>query len=142
MSLSLRPEMTLLSEQIIDTPLATIQRTAPDLVEVRFKPVITLTVAGIGSILEARETLGRSGPHRALIVMSPDMDFEMSMITTDHYAQRPVTQLSTAVAWVTTTPRNEQFTRLYFAYFPSPVPSAIFMREAEARDWLAGFVLG
>jgi len=61
----------------------------------------------------------------------------MSMITPDHYNGRPVEQYTTAVAWVVRNEHNERFTRLYFAYFQSPVPSAIFMEEEEARAWLA-----
>ena len=120
----------------VDTQIASVQCVAPDLVEVRFKPGAVLTVAGIAAILAAREELGRSGPHRALIIMSDDMDFDLAMITTDHYKGRPVEKFSLALAWVARTDRNAHFARLYFAYFPSPVPSAIFMEEAEARGWL------
>lgn len=113
------------------------ERTAPDLVEVRFKAGAILSVAGIRGLLDARERIAEQAPSRVLI-MFPDeeMDFDMAMITTDNYQGRPVEQHSKAVAWVTRNARNDRFTRLYFRYFPSPVPAAIFLEEREARAWL------
>ena len=123
---------------LVDTPLATIQRSGTDLVEVRFKPGCVLNAAGIAAILDARQGVAVEGPLLVLIVFPQDnVDFEMQMITTDHYDQRPVKQHSRAVAWVTRNAHNERFTQLYFAYYPSPVPSAIFAEEEEARAWLA-----
>jgi hypothetical protein len=122
---------------LLDTDLALVQRTAPDLVEVRFKPGITLTTSGIQAILDAREQLGSEGPPARILIVLPEVvDFEMSMITTDQYKDRPVKQHSRAVAWVVHNDSNERFTQLYFAYFPSPVPTAVFQREEEARAWL------
>ncbi len=120
----------------IDTPIATVQRTG-DLVEVRFKVDATLTVAGIMSIMQVRERLAAGKALKILIVFpQSEMDFEMSMITTDHYTAMPVQQFTRAVAWAAINDHNERFCKLYFAYFPSPVPSAIFMTEEEARTWL------
>lgn len=126
------------SGSLIDTPVATVQLATPDLVEVRFKLGAVLTLAGIAAIVHAREEIGRTAPHRAMIVFPPEeMDFDMPMITTDHYHGRPVVEFTKAVAWVTRNEHNERFCKLYFAYFPSPVPSAIFMEEEQARAWLA-----
>lgn len=120
-----------------DTPLAIVERTGPDLIEVRFKPGVVLSIAGIGALLDARERMAGEGASRVLILFpAVEMDFDMAMITTDNYSGRPVGAYSKAVAWVTQNQRNDRFTRLYFAYFPSPVPSAIFDTEAEARAWL------
>lgn len=124
---------------IVKTPIATVQRTAPDLVEVRFNPGCVLSVAGISAILNVRDELGREAPSHVLIVFPhEELDFEMTMLTTDQYRGRPVEQHTLSVAWVVRNAHNEHFTRLYFAYFPSPVPSAIFMEEAQGRAWLMG----
>ncbi len=121
----------------IDTPIATVQHIATDLVEVRLKPQHTLSVAGIGAILKARELLGYGAPSRVLFMFpAEETDFDLNMITTDHYQGRPVEQFTRAIAFVFRNAHNERFGRLYFAYFPSPVPSAMFMEEAEARAWL------
>jgi SpoIIAA-like len=121
-----------------ETDLAVISRSESDLVEVRFKPGITLTKEGIQGILNAREQVGQHGPPARILIVLPDVvDFDMGMITTDHYKDRPVQQHSRALAWVVHTESNERFTKLYFAYFPSPVPMAVFHTEAEALTWLA-----
>ena len=131
--------MTLSVPSRIDTPIATILRTAEDMVEVRFKPGATLTVSGITAILNARQQAAAGQPMRALIVFpDDDMEFDMSMITRDHYSFVKVEQFTRAVAWAAITDHNRRFCELYFAYFPSPVPSAIFDREEEARGWLEG----
>lgn len=131
--------MTLIGPSI-DTPLATIECTRKDLVEVRFKPGIVLSLDGITALLDARERMGGEAPRLVLIVFPPeDVDFHMEMIIKDNYEGRPVQQHSKAVAWVVRSAHNERFTRLYFNYFPSPVPAAIFLEEAEARTWLEQF---
>lgn len=133
----LAPVKNELEEPLINTPLATVQRTAPGWVEVRFKLGAVLNVAGIAAILNERDQLAREGPDKVLIVFPPEeLDFEMSMITTDHYHGRSVEQYTAAAAWAARNEHNERFARLYFAYFPSPMPSAIFKEESEARAWL------
>ena len=129
--------MTLSAPSIIDTPIATIQRTAPDLIEVRFKPGATLTVQGISTILQARQQTAGGEPMRVLVIFPQDeLLFEMNMITTDYYRTVPVEQFTRAIAWAAMNDHNHRFCDLYFAYFPSPVPSAIFTTEEEARKWL------
>lgn len=130
--------MTILSHRI-DTPIAIVERTASDLVEVRVKPGSTLSVAGITSILQARKQLSSGQRMRALFVFAnEDTDFDMAMITADHYGGAKAEDFTRAVAWVAHNAHNERFCELYFAYFPSPVPSAIFMTEEAARGWLEG----
>ena len=127
-----------LSPNRIDTPIATVERTAAGMVEVYFKAGSTLSVGGITALLDAREQMAGQGPTLVLIVFPPtEMDFDMAMITRDHYRGRPVQEHSKAIAWVTRNEHNDRFTRLYFAYFPSPVPAAIFAEVEEARAWLA-----
>ena len=130
--------MTLSIHSAIDTPIAAVHR-AGDLIEVRFKVGATLTVAGIMSIMQVRQQLAAGEALKVLIVFpQAEMDFDMSMITTDHYSVLPVQQFTRAVAWAAINDHNERFCKLYFAYFPSPVPSAIFMEEKQAREWLEG----
>ena len=119
----------------IDTPLALVRYTAPDRVEVRFKEGLTFTIAGIAEMMKARQALGTAGPHRAMMVLPEDVDFELSMISTDHYKQIPQPNTE-AVAWVAQNERNAHFTRLYLAYWPPPFPSEVFLTEAEGRAWL------
>ncbi len=120
---------------VVDTPLATVQWTAADRMEVRFKPRETFTVAGIQEMMQARQKLGEAGPHRVLVVMPDYVEFDMAMITTDHYTAVPQPN-TLAVAWVTQNERNATFTRLYLGYFPPPFPSEVFLHEADGRAWL------
>ena len=121
----------------IETRLALVQRVSSDRVEVRFREGITFTTAGIQEILAAREQLGRDAPPARVLIVLPELaDFDMDMITRDHYKGQPVRDHSRAVAWVVHNDSNERFTQMYFAYFPSPVPSAIFRLETEAMAWL------
>jgi hypothetical protein len=124
-----------LDSSAVDTPLAVVRRTAPDRVEVHFKEGRTFTVEGIRRMMEVRQQMGEAGAHSALIVMPEVVDFDLPMITTDHYSAVPQPN-TLAVAWVTQNERNATFTRLYLAYFPPPFPSAVFLEEAEARQWL------
>lgn len=125
------------TQTLIDTGIATVQRTGPDRVEVHFKPGACLTVPGVHEMLLARQTLANGVRSRVLFVFSTEeTDFDLSMITTNHYAGLPVEQFTLATAWATRNEHNDRFTRLYFAYFPSPVPNAIFQEEAQARAWL------
>lgn len=121
----------------IDTPIARVQRTADDVTEVRLRSGCTLTVPGIAAILAARQQVAAGVPQRVLFVFpAEEVDFDMTMITKDHYASVPAREFTKAVAWAMGNPHNERFCQLYFAYFPSPVPSAIFLSEEEARTWL------
>ena len=119
----------------VETPLATIRYTAVDRVEVRFKPGQTLTVAGLAEMMTMRQRLGAAGKHRLIVFMQEESDFDLPMITTDHYTLIPQPNTE-AVAWVVINDRNERFTRLYLAYWPPPFPSAVFHGEADARAWL------
>ena len=119
-----------------DTELATVRCTAVDRVEVHFKPGHTFTVAGLQEMMQARQRLGEaSGPHKALILLPDHVDFDMDMISTDHYRQVPQPH-TLAVAWVARNERNATFTRMYLAYFPPPFPSEVFLTEDEGRAWL------
>jgi hypothetical protein len=121
-----------------ETALATIRYTAADRVEVVFKPNIPFTVAGIQEMLQVRSELGASGKHRVLILLPEHVEFDMAMITTDHYKVIPQPNTE-AVAWVVRNERNATFTRLYLSYWPSPFPSEVFLLEADGRAWLESF---
>ncbi|MCW5900791.1 MAG: hypothetical protein KIT10_16150 [Flavobacteriales bacterium] len=118
-----------------DTPLATVRYTAPDRVEVRFKPGVPFTVPGIEEMMRVRQELGAAGPHRAIMLLPDHVEFDIPMITTDHYAQLPQPN-TLAVAWVARNERNATFTRMYLAAWPPPFPAEVFLEEEEAHQWL------
>ncbi len=125
-----------MAEQVLDTRLARIIRIAPDRVEVRFKEGIKLDNNGIAEILDLRSRMGAEAPHRVMIVMPEEVDFEMAMMNKDHYRGRNTRDHTLGVAWVARTSLTRQMTSLYLSYFPSPFPTAIFTDEDEARRWL------
>ena len=97
----------------IETPIAIVERIGDDRVDVRMKPESTLTIAGVAEFIHARQQLAAGVPMRVLIVMSErEMDFDMSMMTTNHYADRPMADFSKAIAWVTRNDHNDRFCRL------------------------------
>jgi hypothetical protein len=125
-----------MTEQAIDTRLARVIRTAPDRVEVRFKEGIKLDTAGIAEILDMRSRMGAEAPHHVMIVIPEDVDFEMAMMTRDHYEGRDVKDHTMAVAWVAQGSLQNQLTSLYLSYHPSPFRTAVFTNEADALSWL------
>jgi hypothetical protein len=131
-----------MTEQAMDTRLARIVRTAPDRVVVRFKEGCKLDCAGIAEILDLRHRLGADAPHKVMIVMPGDVDFEMAMMTRDHYQGRDVKDHTIAVAWVAQTSLPHQMTSLYLSYYPSPFLTAVFTNETDALRWLDEPVMG
>ena len=71
-----------------------------------------------------------------LAVIPPDADFQMSLMTTDHYKDRPVVDCTRFLAIAATSMMHERMASLYFAYFPQQFRTAVFSDEDEARAWL------
>jgi hypothetical protein len=125
-----------MNRQTIDTRLARVIRTAPDRVEVRFREGCKLDTAGISEILELRRKLGEHLPLKVMGVIPDDADFEMDMLTKDHYAVHGTKDYTAAVAWVAQGSLQNQMTNLYLSYHPTPFRSAVFTDEADAQRWL------
>ena len=123
--------------ELIETRQATIERTADNVLEVRYKPGQTLDPAGIGDVLHERERLcgGQKG-QAVLAVIPPDADFQMLLMTRDHYKDRPVVDCTRFLAIAASSVMHERMASLYFAYFPQNFPTAVFTDEEEARVWL------
>jgi hypothetical protein len=121
---------------VIDTRLATITVTAPDFLEVRFKKGVTVDGAGLHEVLQQRAQLSEKGPFLVLGVLPADLDFDINVMTVNHYEGQTVLERTLAVGWVAHTLMNERMASLYLAYFPQPFPTQVFMEEEEARAWL------
>ena len=123
--------------ELIETRQATIERTADNVLEVRYKPGQTLDPAGLGDVLAERERLCKGqGGQAVLAVIPPDADFQMLLMTHDHYKGRPVVDCTRFLAIAATSVMHERMASLYFAYFPQNFRTGIFSDEAEAREWL------
>lgn len=122
--------------QLIETRLATLEQVSEDLLEVRFKPGVKLDRAGILEVLQERKRLCRPGGHHVLAVFPPDGDFEMEVMTMDHYLHSGMRDCTRSLALAANGAMNERMVSLYFAYFPQPFDARVFMDEEEARGWL------
>jgi hypothetical protein len=123
--------------ELIETRQATIERTADNVLEVRYKPGQTLDPAGLSDVLSERERLCKGqGGQAVLAVIPPDADFQMLIMTQDHYKGRPAVDCTRFLAIAATSVMHERMASLYFAYFPQNFRTSIFSDEAEAREWL------
>jgi hypothetical protein len=123
--------------ELIETRQATIERTEDQLIEVRYKPGVTIDPKGLSDVLSERERLCDGGDGQAVLaIIPPDADFQMALMTSDHYKGRPVTDCTRFLAVATSSTTHERMASLYFAYFPQDFRTAIFNDEAEARAWL------
>jgi hypothetical protein len=121
---------------LTETRLATLERVSPELLEVRFKPGQKIDLAGVHDILIERQRMCNGEPYHVLAVLPPDADFEMSVMTQDHYRGLGLERCTRSLAWAATDMLAERMASLYYAYFPQPFPTRVFTEEAEARKWL------
>lgn len=129
--------------ELIETRQATIERTADNVLEVRYKPGLTLDPDGLQDVLSERERIcGGRGAQAVLAVIPPDADFQMMLMTKDHYKDRPVVDCTRFLAIAATSVMHERMASLYFAYFPQNFPTAVFSDEEEARTWLRNSMSG
>jgi hypothetical protein len=122
--------------QRIDVALATVARTGPDRMDVRCHEGVKWTLGGLNELIEARRSVAGGVPQRVLVVLPEELDFELSTMTTGHYDRSDLGKHCRAEAWVVRNTFNARLFKVYFSYFPSPVPTVSFMTEAEALAWL------
>jgi len=120
----------------IITRLADMSMVAPGFLEQRFHHGAKLDPAGFMENKEARFTLCGDEPYLMLTVMPPDVDFEVRITTSDHFAPERGKDPLMALAVVAQDNVAEMVTKLYFSYFPQLFRIRIFTEEKEARAWL------
>ena len=124
--------------QLIETRQATLERITAETVEVRFKPGLVLDKSGLDEILVERERFcSNTGKHAVLAIFPNDADFDMAIMTQDHYAGRTVVGCTRFLAVAANSLMHERMASLYFAYFPQTFATKIFIEEEEARTWLS-----
>ena len=119
-----------------ETPYATITRTGPNEIEVRFKPGILLDKTGIAEVIRERKRMGAGSPVGLLLIVPAETDLDMAMIGTDHLKVNQATDQILGFAVVARSAISEMLLRLYKAYYPTTFGSAVFNKEEEARSWL------
>lgn len=124
----------------VETPQATITYTATDRVEVYFKPGVRFTAEGMAELMKTRRRLGESGKHRVLMLLPEEIQFDPSMVRTDHYGNVPQPNTE-AVAWVVHNIGDAQITKIVLNKSQVSFPWKVFLDETEARTWLDTVVL-
>ena len=124
-------------QELIETRLATLERKDNDILEVRFKPGMKLDMAGLEEIITERQRICPAGRVRVLTVFPPETDFDMAIMTLDHYKNTGLDTCTEAVAMAASSDMNERMANIYFAYYPQRFPTRVFLEEADARKWLA-----
>ncbi len=122
--------------RVIITRLAEMRMVAPGFLEQRFHHEAKLDLAGFMENKQARFELIGDEPYLMLSVMPPDVDFEVRITTSDHFAPERGKDPLMALAVVAQDNVAEMVTKLYFSYFPQLFRIRIFTDEEEARTWL------
>ncbi|MBK7945218.1 MAG: hypothetical protein IPJ85_07910 [Flavobacteriales bacterium] len=122
--------------QLIETRLATVERTAGSMVEVRIKPDVKLDAEGIGEIVRAKHELCVAQEADILMVLPPEVDFELNVLSLDHHAINGGCGLARRLAFAAQSSFNERLARIYFRYHPRDGETAVFLDEVDARAWL------
>ena len=124
------------SPRSITTRLAEMTMVEPGFLEQRFHAGAKLDLGGFQENKEARFRLCGDSPYLMLSVMPSDIDFEVRITTTDHFAPERGKDLLIALAVVAQDNVAEMVTKLYFSYFPQTFRLCVFNGEDEARAWL------
>lgn len=122
--------------QLIETRLATVERTAGSMVEVRIKPDVKLDAEGIGEIVRAKHELCVAQEADILMVLPPEVDFELNVLSLDHHAINGGCGLARRLAFAAQSSFNERLAHIYFRYHPRDGETAVFLDEVDARAWL------
>lgn len=124
-------------KELTETRQATIEQTQDNLLEVRYKPGETIDTEGLMDVIKERERIcGGHCDQAVLAVIPPDADFQLALMTKDHYHGRPVVDCTKFLAVAASSAMHERMASLYFAYFPQPFATQVFQEEGEARAWL------
>lgn len=121
---------------LIETSQAVLERTGVRMVEVRFKPDVKLDAAGLGEVVLAKQALCATAEADILLVLPPELDFELSALSLDHHALHGGCGRSKRLAVAASSAFNERLASIYFRYHPRPEETAVFQHEEDARRWL------
>ncbi|MBK9417995.1 MAG: hypothetical protein IPO05_14415 [Flavobacteriales bacterium] len=109
---------------------------------IRFKEDAQLTASSIAEVLALRKAHFGKEPHHLLMVLPAEIDFDVRVMYQEHCAQAQVERLARTISWVVNSETNRSLIQLYYTYHPTDVPVQIFLREDEAKDWLAKGTMG
>ncbi len=120
----------------LETEAAELELLPDGNLEVRFKEHVKLTVPLLDEVMEARVKLGAHGSYTVLVTLPEDIDFDVNVLTNDHYKGRELEKSTCAVAWDAESEMNEELVEIFYRYFPQPFPVKVFRKQEDARAWL------
>ncbi len=126
-----------MTEQVIDTAQARVERTSEALVEIRFKPECTLNAEGIGAVIAAKRALCTEGEPDVLAVVAGEMEVDLRVVNVDHHAAHGICGTTRRLAFVVPDELHAKLAEIHFRYFPRPFETHIFTAEEDARRWLS-----
>jgi hypothetical protein len=123
--------------RMIDTPEATVQRVSEDLLEVRYKPDVRMSLEGIGKVVTAKRELVELGHPDVLVVVPPEIEVDLKVVTADHHLLFGDCRNTGRLAFVAQSQMNLKLAEIHYKYHPRANGTAVFRYEGEAREWLA-----
>ena len=121
----------------IETKLATMSLVAPGYIEQRFRVGVAMDREGFEENRQVRHMLGGAAPYVMLSVIPEGVDFQLDVVTIDHFGMEPEGSGLSALAVVAGDNLLTSITHLFFKYFPPSFPARVFNNEAGAQAWLA-----
>ncbi|MFZ1688265.1 MAG: hypothetical protein WAU70_12620 [Flavobacteriales bacterium] len=125
-------------ERTYETRIALIVQTRHNLMEIRYKPGVTMDMAGVKEIHETRARIFGDRPYASISIIPDDVDFELGITQRDHYSEKRGNDPLLAWAVVARGSMLDMIAKLYFSYFPQTFPVLTTTDEAEARAWIEG----
>lgn len=83
-----------------------------------------------------RKRMCAGSPVGLLLIVPPDTELDMAIISTDHLKVNRATNNVLGFAVVASSVVSEILLRLYKAYYPTLFQAEVFTDETEARTWL------
>jgi len=96
---------------------------------------VKLDTTGLGEIVHAKQVICNDQEMGVLAILSPDLDFELSVLQMDPHLEHGGCGLARRLALAAQSPFNERLANIYFRYHPRAHDTAVFLDEADARDW-------
>ena len=126
----------MIETQQVETDLAVIARTGPNLVETHIKAGARITTDGLRENFRERRALCGDVPHVMLTMLPADATFDMNVMRSDMFKHDDLRANIRAIAVVAPSAMAEMVMKLYFGHFPQVFRTQVFSREVEARTWL------
>lgn len=120
----------------IPTRLAIMSLVEPGFIEQRFRQGVKLDREGFEENRVARHALAGEDSYVMLSTLPEDIDFELSVLGTDHFGAAEEIEGLSALAVVAHGQLAQGVTAIFFKYFPPQFPARIFSNAVDARAWL------